>query len=784
MALAAVLTLGLGIGMSTAMFSIIDATLLKPLPFHDPDRILTVWETNSELGIDRFPASVPNLRDWRERNRVFESLAAVEEVDINLVWTGDPVHVQGLAVTPNWFQLFGLKPLRGRNFDPEETKLRGFHLAVISERLWREQFSADPQIVGRVVSLNGEPFEIIGVAASDYQVGRTRAELWTPFFLDPANDDRDDHRMIVIGRLQKGVTAAQAEQSMQTISESLAREYPDTNRGWTTRVDPLRNLFVETATRRMLILLFASVGFLLLIACTNIAGLQVSQCLGRQKELAMRSALGASRRRLVRQLLTESVLLSLLGALAGVLLAHWGLVVVRTLGPDGFPQIGQAGIDLAALAFASLACLVAAILSGIFPALRAARMELIQAVQQSAHLVGSSVLQQRSRKALVVGQLALSFVLLLTAVLLLQSFLRLRNVNPGFEPRGLVTATLTPDPTRYGDGASRTQFYGRVLERVQALPGVEQAGLSSGVPFDGFNTSLNVYTEDPSTLRPNQSLQTDWRIVSPGFFDALGLSMIEGRTFDQFDNETGRRVLVIDERMAHQLWPNETAIGKRLNPGGGENLYAVVGVVSSCLTGDLSGGAKPTMYIPLWQWWDWPRMTLAVRSSEPADAVFPAIREAVRSVDPDQPVYDMRTMNDLLSGEVFEPRLQSELLGLFAILALALAAVGVYGVVATSVVQRRGEIGIRMTLGAKSRDVFALILGQGWRMLAVGLVLGVVMSVALSRLLQSQLFDTTSTDPVSYLLATLTLGSVGLLASTLPAIRAARVDPVEALRTE
>jgi predicted permease len=770
----AVITLALGIGANTAMFSIVQAVMLKPLPLGDPERLVQIWETNPERNVPFFSVSVPNFLDWRERAQSFETLAAVTVRSGNVRGRGEPEALGVHYVSAEFPTLLGLPILHGRGFLAEEDQPGRNRVVILNELYWRIRYGSDPAAVGQSLVVDGHPHTIVGVLAKGLSMSGPM-ELLVPLGADLAREERDNREMDVYGRLRAGVTVAQAEAELQRVAAQIWQDNPGFDAGWTVRLLPLSRAVVNDQTRRMLWLLLGAVGLLLLIACANLSNLLLARAAVRLREMAVRAALGGPRRRLISQLLTESVVLAALGGVAGVLVGYSAIIAFRASSAAQIvPRGAEVTLDLRVLAFTAVVAMTAGVLAGLAPALRGARVDLRSAFSTGSRQVAEG--RNRLRQLLVVAQLGLSFVLLAGAGLLLQSFYRLTQVDLGFNPTGLLTLRLAPRD-------DKSAFYDRLMERVAALPGVTSVGLTNGVPLIPFNTSLNVFPVGPARIPNTESVQADWRVIRGDYFETLGVPVLRGRTFDAADNNDAPKRLIVNETLARQIWGDEDPIGRQLIAGRGDDAGTVIGVVADARTRNAAVAPAPAFYFSGYRWL-WGHMTLVVRTSGDPHALVPAIRQEVKALNPELPISFVRTMEEHLADSLGQPRLLAGLVAGFSLLALILAAVGVYGVMAFAVAQRTQEIGIRLALGAQVGQVLRMILRDGGRLAAWGLAFGLIGAVVVAQSFESMLFETEAVDPTTLLAAGGLLMLVAVIASLVPARRATKVDPIVALRAE
>ena len=774
----AVLTLGLGIGATTAIFAVVDAVMLQPLPFREAERLVHVWETTPE-GED-FTSSDPNYLDFRDRNHSFEGMAAYKQSALSLTGSGEPRRLEGMAVTHSLFALLGVEPALGRTFLPEEDVPGGDRrVVVLGHALWQDEFGGDPGIVGRTITLDRQPYTITGVmpAGFDYP----DAELWVPLAPDPAWE-RDDHWLWVIGRLRADATIASAAADLQSIARSIGAQNPNIN-GWGARVESMSATMVNAGFRQTMLVLLGGVGGLLLIACLNLANLLLARATSRQTEIGIRSALGAGRSRIARQLLTESLVLAVLGSVVGLGTASWAIGLLHGLAPTWVPRLTEIAIDWRVMGFALTLGLVTSLVFGLAPAIRASHVELAQTLRQGGRSVSLS--HRRLRDGLVVVQVALATALLIGAGLLMRSFVRLQSADPGFDPAGVVVIPIELDFAAYGEAWRRVTFLDQLLEGVRAIPGVEAAGASAVDPMSGWNLSNDLTpVERAAEAGPSGYLQAGWRAVTPGFFDAMRIPLLRGRTFSSADRWDGPKIGVISATLADRLWPGQDPVGRRMYRGGidGEPL-TVIGVVGDYHDVEMEGEAPLLLFVPNNQM-AWPSMTLLVRSELEPAALGAAVREQVHALDPNLPVPEVRPLERSMASAIAGPRFRSLLLGAFAVIALVLAAVGVYGVASFGVARRIREFGVRLALGASPADVAGMVVRNGIVLAAAGLVLGIAAAWGLTRFLETLLYDLSPTDPATFAAVAVILGGVAVLATYLPGRRASRVDPAVALREE
>ena len=785
-----VLTLALGIGANTAIFTVVNAVLLQPLPFHEPERLVRVWRSSAED--DRTALSFPDFADIRAKQTVFERMAAWRSGDCTLTGQGDPVNLSGLVVTAELFPLLGVTPQLGRGFTPEEDQA-GNRAVILSHSLWQNRFNSDPNVAGKTVTINSQSYNVAGVMPAEFKfpIRNDPVDLWVSLAAvaegrEPLTSQRGWLAFGVIGRLKPNVTAPQAEAALRVIVDNLARQHTESSDFLRARVLPFHQEVVRDV-RLGLMLMFGAVGCVLLIACANVANLLLQRATTRRKEIAIRAALGAGRWRIFRQLLTESLLLALGGGVIGWLLAVWLTKLLISLAPRGLPRAPEAGMDARVLGFAVLVSLATGVIFGLAPALQAAKTDLNEALKDNSK--GGGARSNRFRNALVVAEVALTLMLLVCSGLLLNSFLRLQRVDPGFDTHNVLTFRIELPANRYSQQTQVAPFYQQLISRLEAAPGVKSVSAISHLPLSSHRGTTGFSIEGIATPPDNPvPYLTDFRAVTPGYFKTMGMQLIKGREFTPRDELRSTQVAIINEALARRYFPNQDPLGKRVMPGVGIDergwlMREIVGVVRDSKHVSLREEPPPNIYLPHGQF---PRqgMTLVVRAANGPNMLIGVVQKEAHALDSELPVFEIRTLDQYLASSVAEPKFSALLLGLFAGLALILSCIGLYGVMSYVVAQRTRELGIRMALGAQTRDVLKLVIRQGIRLTLLGAAIGGAGAVALSRVIKSWLFGVSPTDPLTFAVAALLLAVVALLSCWIPARRATKVDPITVLRSE
>jgi putative ABC transport system permease protein len=786
----AVITLALGVGANTAIFSVVHAVLLQSLPYPDADRLVMVWETRRSNPSGQNVINMGNFFDWKEQNRVFEDMAAFGGASVNLTGDGEPEKIPSQIATTNLFNVLGVKPIMGRTFAPEEGKPGQPGVAVISFGLWQHRFGGDPQIIGRKLNLSGAETTVIGVMPAGFNwhvnassITTKMAEIWLPWQIAEQNRPRRGRGAMAVARIKPGLSLEQAQSEMSVVHNRIAQQYPEFNANWTVNLVPLRAQFTGKI-RLALFTLLGAVGMVLLIACANVANLLLTRASGRQREMAVRAALGANRGRIIRQLLTESLLLAGLGGMVGLALA-WRLPdLLVSLAPPDLLNLPQVNINAAVLGFTLGISLLTGVIFGLAPAFEATRLNLSESLKEGGKSAGG-MRAQRLRNSLVVLEVALALVLLVGAGLLIRSFARLQGVDPGFNAQNVLTMGVSLPGRKYDTDQKRVNFFRQAVAQMRALPGVESVGAVNSLPFAAFHSGTSVDIEGRPLLPVTDKLKTGVMVTDANYFRAMQIPLKRGRLFTDQEAAEMRHVVVINEAFALQHFPNEDPLGKRVTiyMKDDNQPCEIVGVVGDSKHMGLDAEVRPMSY------WPHPElassgMTFVVRTRGDAASVTSATRNVIRALDPEQPVADVRTMESLIGTSMARARFNTLLLTIFAVVAMFLAGVGIYGVMAYSVAQRTREIGVRMALGARAKDALWLVVRRGMTLSLAGVAIGMAASFALTRLMETMLFNVSVTDPLTFAGIPLLLALVALLACLIPAWRAAKVDPMVALREE
>jgi putative ABC transport system permease protein len=787
-----VIVLALGIGANTAIFTVIDSVLLKPLPYPDPGRLVKAWGRFTGIGIpdDRNWISVPEFKDFERLNRSFSGLAAMSGASFNVSAGGTPERVDGAAVSASMFPMLGVKPEIGRLFTREEETPGRDRVVLISHGLWQRRFAKDPGLIGRTMRVNGVPYQVIGVLPAWFNFPAD-TEIWGPLAFsaeDLSQNARGGHGLQVLARIKPELSLAQAKADAEVMTTSIIEQspgYPYKRFNFAVLLSPLLDEVVGDV-RKPLWVLMAAVGAVLLIACANVAGLLLARATAREREIAIRVALGAGQRTLIRQLLTESLILGTASGLAGIVLAAVGLRMLKGMAESSFPRVAAASLDGSALVFAVVLSLITGLVFGLAPAWQAARSVTYDVLKEGGRGSSAGARSQRFRRALVVAEVALSLMLLVGAGLLIRSFLQLQRTDPGFRPDNVLTMRFSlPDET-YGKEDMQRAFYRELLDRVTKLPGVESAGGISILPLSGSDSSGTTTIDTNAVPADQRSPECDRRVVLPGYFESMGIKVVRGRTIDTRDTDKSAPVAVVDETLASKYWPGENVVGKRLKLGGLESKapwMTVAGVVAHVRNRTLEALSRPTVYMAHAQNPS-EAMSLTVRTAMDPSALSSSVQRVAQGLDPDQPMYKVRTMNQLMAESIARRRLATTLLGVFAGCALLLAAIGLYGVMAYAVTQRTHEIGIRVALGASRGQVIRMVLGQSLGITGAGIGIGFVGAIGVARAVSNMLFGVRPGDPVTFALVAAGLALVALAASYIPAWRASVVDPAISLRNE
>jgi len=777
----ALLALALGIGANTAIFSLVNAVILQPLPYRDPDRLISVYGTRNRS--TQGSVGPTDFLDYRSQNKTFEQFAASGStmLPMNLTGSGEPERLNASIITGNYFDTFGVRPALGRGFSLENEKTGQDHVTVLSHAFWQTRFGGDPNIVNKTINLDGKAYEVLGVMPAEVVLPQP-AQLWVPinFDADPEMKMRNARFLRGIGRLKEGVTLDQAQTDTDLIAAQLEQQYPDSNTGWSLRLIPLREILVG-GSRTMLFILFGAVGFVLLIACANVANLLLVRAAARQKEIAMRTALGASRLRIIRQMITESLSLAIFGGALGALLAVAGVKLLVSLGEDNIPRTANVKIDATVLAFTLLISLATGLLFGLAPAIRTMKENLVDALKDGIRGGSEATVKNRTRSLLVVFESAIAVMLLIAAGLLIRSLVALQNVDPGFDPNNVLTLRVDLPRQKYNTPEKASNFFEQLETRVAGLPGVEAVGLITDLPLSGEARDMPYRVEGrPAT---SDIAFVDFRRVNKNYFSAMRIPLRRGRNFSEQEVRQSDKAIVVSQAFVDSVFPNEEALGKRLIIWSGirNEPYEIIGIVGDTRYQSLQGEPSATMYVPTRELLF---VNLVIRTQGDPLSLVGGVRKEVNALDPDQPIAAIRPMTEWVAMSAAGARYRTTLLGLFALLAMILAATGIYGVMSYSVAQRTQEIGVRMALGARPLDVLKLVVRQGMMLALIGVIVGLAGALALTRVMSSLLFGVTERDPITFVAVAALLIVVAFISCFVPAHRATRVDPLIALRCE
>ncbi|MCI0490296.1 MAG: ABC transporter permease [Blastocatellia bacterium] len=790
----AVLTLALGIGANTAIFSVVNGVLLRSFPYTEPDRLVIVWETQLQLGLPFMYASPPNYGDWREQSSSFEEMAAFTPREFFITQADEPIRVEGAQVAASLFQVLKVSPLLGRTFSPEEDRPGGGQVVLIGYGLWQSRFGGDKSIEGRTIDINNQPHTIVGVMPPDFKFPpgialegtkpAPETQLWLPLARELKGGQRGAHYLTVIARLKLGVSIEGARAEMSSMSRRLGEEYPATNTGWEITLVPFEEQVLGEVRPALLVLLIA-VAFVLLIACVNVANLLLARGAARQKEFAIRAAMGAGRGRLVRQLLVESTALAFMGGAAGLLLAVWSTKYLSSLAPQNIPRLDEVGIDFKVVGFTLGVTLLTGVLFGLAPALGTSSPSLIRWLKEGGRSSGHGAGRNFLQSIFVVAEVALSLVLLVGAGLLFRSFLQLRGVDPGFKADRALTMRVALPQVKYPQRAQRAAAFSEMEQRIKALPGVESAGFVLETPLSADRQGTSFLVEGEPEPPPGEDRQINFTFTTPGYFQAIGVPVLRGRNFNEQDAQGTPEVVLINEALARRFFPNEDPIGKRLFAGFSSQVpRRIVGIVGNVRHDTLGREASPGLYAPYLQVSAFNTLSLVVRTDSDPLNTLASVREQIKAVDREVPVHTIKTLDQVVAESMAQPRFSALMSAIFAGVALLLAAVGIYGVISYSVAQSTQEIGLRMALGAQRRDIYRLVLGKGMALTLIGLGIGLIAASLLTGFITGLLFGVSPLDITTFATITLLLSAVALAACYVPARRATRVDPMVALRYE
>ncbi len=784
--LVAVITLALGIGANTTIFSAMNAVVFQPFSFQNQDRLVMLWERQFEMGYSRGSVAPGNFNDWREQGQTLDQIIAITQSYFDITEGDQPERYAGYKVSATFFDAFGVKPMMGRTFTPEEDQPGHDQVVVLKHSLWQNRFGADPDIVGKTISINSTSFTCIGVMGPDFNFPFNGGEMWSPLIFEAKDlTNRKNHYLQVLGLLKPGVTIEQANEDINQIAHRAALAYPDSNSGKSVNIVSMTKDAVRGASMYSPVMLSA-VGFVLLIACANVANLLLVRAATRQKEIAIRLAMGAGRWRLIRQLLTESLLLSLVGGAVGLLLSVWGVDVIAKGIPDDFskfiPGWQHVGIDKTAFVFTFIVSVLTGLIFGFAPAVQATKMNFNEALKEGGKGSAGKGSPNRARSILVVAEIALSLVLLIGAGLMIRSFVQLMRSDLGINPTGVLTMQISLSNEKYSPFEQRFNFYQQLLERVSALPGVLKAGATSNLPLGGNNYSTFLISAGQTIFPLSKKPDVNYRSVSLDYFAAIGTPISKGRNFNEADRAGSPRVALVNEAFANRFFADQEPVGQQFKIDD-KNPLEIIGVVANVMNNDLDNITEPDMYLPFAQD-SWRSMSLVIRTSADPNQIASAVRTEAGVLDKTLPVFNIKAMQQVIGERLSPKRLATVMIGFFGLLALVLASVGIYAVMSYAVTQRTHEIGIRMALGARPQDIFKLVVGQGIMLTTIGLLIGLAGAFAMTRAMSRILYGVTATDPITFIGISLLLTSIALLACYIPARRATKVDPMVALRYE
>lgn len=776
---AVVLILALGIGANTAMFSTINSILLRELPFEDPARLVTVWETIPQKGIDKSTVSVPTFDQWQTQNSVFDQMALYDVDTHVLTNAGEPERIPSAQVSPNFFSVLGVKATLGRTFAPDENQPGRDHVVMLSHSLWQRRFNSDQTIIGRTLVLTNTNYTVVGILPQDFKF-IDEAELWSPLSLQDERQNCDAcHFFTVIARLKKDQSLEQARAEMTVLAGRLQQEQPEAKGINVVRLGD----HLVAGVRRSLLILLAAVTFVLLIACINVANLLLARTGARQKEFAVRAAMGATRLRLIRQVLIESIIVAVTGGIFGLALARWCMGVISVLIPQGVLH-DRIVLDLKVLGFTFLLSLLTGVVFGLIPAIKASKVEFNELLKDSTRGSTGGVHHAYLRRLTIISEVSLSLLLLVGAGLMVKSFLLLQRTSPGFNPKNLLTARVFLNTDDFPEAQQKAAFFHQALQQLATIPGVQSVGATTALPLSGSSNSFRFSVAGQVAAATAEKPQAQYRAISPDYFRTMGIPLLQGREFTDRDEANAAGVVVVNETMARRVFPEGDALGKHLTITYGKPIQReIVGIVGDVKHLRLNEEAKPEMYVPYSQN-PWASMTFVIRTTVPPSDLVSTVRQRIWTANKNQPIDKIVAMNQILYESVAQPRLSAFLLGVFAALAFVLSAVGIYGVMSYLVSQRTHEMGIRMALGARSADIFRLVIKQGMTNVLIGIAAGLILSLIATRILSGLLYGISATDPVTIIQASLLLAGTALLACLIPARQATRSDPLTALRTE